>query len=60
MNDRTGASQWEFPTEEDKYEDSKTSQGTETQTANQEDTETSVSAGGVTGQSPVTVDPTPC
>lgn len=35
MNDRSGASQWEFPTEEDNSEDSK---GTETQTPDQSDT----------------------
>lgn len=35
MNDRTGASQWEFPTEEENSEDPK---GAETQTPDQSDT----------------------
>ncbi|XP_045898941.1 formin-binding protein 4 isoform X1 [Micropterus dolomieu] len=44
VNDRTSASQWDFPTEEDKDEDLKGSQATQTP-----DTKTSsVSAGGVT------------
>lgn len=55
MNDRTSASQWDFPTEEDKFEDPKGSQGTQTQTPSQGDTKTSVSAGGITGQSLGTV-----
>lgn len=50
MNDQTSASQWDFPTEEDKYEDLKGSLGTETQTPSQEDTKTSAPAG-VAGQS---------
>uniref|UniRef100_A0A3Q3X206 WW domain-containing protein n=1 Tax=Mola mola TaxID=94237 RepID=A0A3Q3X206_MOLML len=48
VNDQTSASQWDFPTEEDKYEDLKGSLGTETQTPSQEDTKTSAPAG-VTG-----------
>lgn len=55
VNDRTSASQWDFPTEEDKFEDLKGSQGTQTQTPSQGDTKTSASAGGVTGQSLGTV-----
>lgn len=51
VNDRTSASQWDFPTEDDKSEDLKGSQGTETQTPSQGDTKTSVSAGDVIGQS---------
>lgn len=52
MKDRTGASQWDFPTEEDKEEDLKGGQVTQTQTASQGDTKTSsASAPGVTGQS---------
>lgn len=51
MNDRTSASQWDFPTEDDKSEDLKGSQGTETQTASQGDTKASASAVDVTGQS---------
>lgn len=50
MNDQTNASQWDFPTEEEKYDDLKGSQGTATQTLSQEDTKTSASADGVTGQ----------
>lgn len=45
MRERTGASQWEFPTEADEEEDSKDSPCT--QTLGQEATKTS---GGVTGQ----------
>lgn len=52
MKDRTGAAQWDFPTEEDKEEDLKGSEGT--QTSSQGDTKTSsASATGVTGQSVV-------
>ena len=50
VNDQTSASQWDFPTEEDKYEDLKGSLGTETQTPSQEDIKTSAPAG-VPGQS---------
>lgn len=50
MKDRTGAAQWDFPTEEDEEEDLKGSEGT--QTSSQEDTTTSsASSTGVTGQS---------
>lgn len=48
VNDRSGASQWDFPTEEDKSEDLKDSQGT--QMTGQEDTKTS-DAVDATGQS---------
>lgn len=49
MNDRTNASQWDFPTEEDNSEDLK---GSQTQTSSQGDTKTSsVCAVGATGQS---------
>ncbi|XP_041853410.1 formin-binding protein 4 [Melanotaenia boesemani] len=52
VRDRTGASQWEFPTEEDKEEDLKGNQGTETKPQSQGDTKTtSGSAGGVTESS---------
>ncbi|KAM9352142.1 formin-binding protein 4 [Symphorus nematophorus] len=52
VNDRTSASQWDFPTEDDKGEDLKGSQGTQTQTSNQGDTKTlSASAGAITGSS---------
>nr|XP_046249219.1 formin-binding protein 4 isoform X2 [Scatophagus argus] len=52
VNDRTGVSQWDFPTEEDKCEDLKGSQGTLTQTSIQGDTKTSsTSTDGVTGTS---------
>lgn len=52
MKDRTGAAQWDFPTEEDKEEDLKGSEGT--QSSSQGDTKTSSSpATGVTGQSVV-------
>lgn len=48
MNDRTNASQWDFPTEEDNSEDLK---GSQTQTSSQGDTKTSsASAAGATGQ----------
>ncbi|KAI4826126.1 hypothetical protein KUCAC02_021773 [Chaenocephalus aceratus] len=47
VNDRTNASQWDFPKKEDKEEDLK-----DTQTSSQGDSNTSsASAGGVTGQS---------
>ncbi|XP_018519625.1 formin-binding protein 4 isoform X1 [Lates calcarifer] len=50
VKDRTGTSQWDFPTEEDKEEDLKGSQGTLTQTSSQGDNKTSsTSTGGVTG-----------
>lgn len=52
MKDRTGASQWDFPTEDDKEEDLKDGQGTQTQTSSQVDTKTSAS--GVTGKSVIT------
>ncbi|XP_029008268.1 formin-binding protein 4 [Betta splendens] len=48
VKDRTGASQWDFPTEEDKDEDPKGSQVTSTQTSGQGDTK-ALSASGVTG-----------
>lgn len=51
MNDRTSASQWDFPKEDDKEEDPKGSQGTQAQTSSEGDIKTSMSAGGVTGQS---------
>lgn len=48
MNDRTNASQWDFPTEEDNSEDLK---GSQTQTSSQGDAKTSsASAAGATGQ----------
>lgn len=50
MKDRSGASQWDFPTEEDKEDDSKGTQGTQTQISSQDDTKTSATAPGVTGQ----------
>uniref|UniRef100_I3JWC0 Formin binding protein 4 n=1 Tax=Oreochromis niloticus TaxID=8128 RepID=I3JWC0_ORENI len=43
VKDRTGASQWDFPTEDDKEEDLKDGQGTQTQTSSQVDTKTSAS-----------------
>ncbi|XP_071360170.1 formin-binding protein 4 isoform X2 [Trachinotus anak] len=50
VKDRSGESQWDFPAEEDKGEDLKGSQGTQTQISSQGDTKTSpVSTGGVTG-----------
>ncbi|KAM3609121.1 uncharacterized protein V6R79_009953 [Siganus canaliculatus] len=48
VNDRTGASQWEFPAEDDKCVDLKGSQGTQTQMASQGDTK-ALTAGGITG-----------
>ncbi|KAM8751896.1 formin-binding protein 4 [Acanthopagrus schlegelii] len=49
VNDRTNASQWDFPTEEDNSEDLK---GSQTQTSSQGDTKTSsVCAVGATGSS---------
>ncbi|MEQ2211568.1 hypothetical protein XENOCAPTIV_007247, partial [Xenoophorus captivus] len=53
VRDRTGASQWEFPTEEDKEEDLVDTSST--QNLSQEETKTSGSAGGATGQSVSTV-----
>lgn len=53
MNDRTGASQWEFPTKEDNCEDAKSSQGTETQMPDQSDTKTPMSGAVATGQFPL-------
>ncbi|XP_070827585.1 formin-binding protein 4 isoform X2 [Chaetodon trifascialis] len=50
VNDRTSASQWDFPTEEDKDEDLKGSQDILTQTSNQGDNKTS-SASAATGSS---------
>lgn len=47
VNDRTSASQWDFPSEEDKSEDPKDGQGT--QTTGQGDTKTS-DAGDAPGQ----------
>ncbi|XP_056906782.1 formin-binding protein 4 isoform X1 [Takifugu flavidus] len=44
VNDRTGASQWEFPTKEENCEDTKSSEGTETQTPDQSDPKTPMSA----------------
>lgn len=52
MKDRTGASQWDFPTEDDKEEDLKDGQGTQTQTSSQVDSKTSAS--GVAGKSVIT------
>uniref|UniRef100_A0A3P8SUU9 Formin binding protein 4 n=1 Tax=Amphiprion percula TaxID=161767 RepID=A0A3P8SUU9_AMPPE len=53
VKDRTGASQWDFPTEDDKEEDLKGSQGTQTQTSSQgEPKAPSASAGGVTEPPP--------
>ncbi|XP_076027087.1 formin-binding protein 4 isoform X2 [Genypterus blacodes] len=57
VNDRTGASQWDFPAEEEK-EDPKGAQATQTQTSGQGDTKT-VSADGVTGSSTHTPAPPP-
>lgn len=51
VNDRTSASQWDFPTEEDKNEDAKGCQATQTQMSSQEDAKSSAPAGGLTGQS---------
>lgn len=53
MNNRTSASQWDFPTEEDKDDDLK---GAQTQTSGQGETKTSsVSADGITGPSSHTI-----
>ncbi|CAF98248.1 unnamed protein product, partial [Tetraodon nigroviridis] len=49
VNDRTGASQWEFPTEEENCEDPKGSQGAETQGADQPDTKAPTSGAAATG-----------
>ena len=55
MKDRTGASQWDFPSEEDKEEELKGSEGAETQTSSQGDMKTvSAPTGGITGQTPMT------
>ncbi|KAM6937512.1 formin-binding protein 4 [Xenentodon cancila] len=52
VRDRTGASQWEFPTEEDKEEELQDEPGTQKQTPSQEDTKTtSGSTGEVTESS---------
>ncbi|XP_029289496.1 formin-binding protein 4 isoform X2 [Cottoperca gobio] len=63
VNDRTSASQWDFPKEDDKADDPNGSQDTQTQSSSQEDTNTSpASAGGVvTGSSifPSTAPPAP-
>lgn len=56
MNDRTSASQWDFPTEESRDEDLKGSQDIQAQTSSQGDTKaSSASAGRVTGQSVATI-----
>lgn len=49
VRERTGVSQWEFPTEEDKEEDPKDSPCTQAQALSQGDSRTSGSAGAVTG-----------
>ncbi|TMS05285.1 Formin-binding protein 4 [Larimichthys crocea] len=49
VNDRTSASQWDFPTEEDKNEDAKGCQATQTQMSSQEDAKSSAPTGGLTG-----------
>ncbi|XP_022610038.1 formin-binding protein 4 isoform X1 [Seriola dumerili] len=61
VKDRTGESQWDFPAEEDKEEDLKGSQGTQTQTSSQGETKTSsASTGGVTGSTyPAAAPPAP-
>ncbi|XP_028263593.1 formin-binding protein 4 isoform X2 [Parambassis ranga] len=60
VRDRTGESQWDFPTEEDKEEDLKGSQSTQSQTSSQGDTKTSsASAGGVTAAAPTLPPPPP-
>ncbi|XP_056273427.1 formin-binding protein 4 isoform X2 [Pseudoliparis swirei] len=61
VNDRTSASQWDFPKEDDKEEDPKGSQGTQAQTSSEGDIKTSMSAGGVTGSftSPPAAPPAP-
>lgn len=52
VRDRTGASQWEFPTEEDEEEEPQDNPGTQTQAPSQGDTKTSSgSTGETTGQS---------
>ncbi|KAM4618871.1 formin-binding protein 4 [Polymixia lowei] len=52
VNDRTSASQWDFPAEEDKEEESKGVPASQTQISSQEDSKTSpVSTGGITGSS---------
>lgn len=53
MNDRTGASQWEFPTEEESCEEAKGSQGPEKQTPDQPDTKPPTTGAAATGQSPL-------
>lgn len=56
VNDRTSASQWDFPTEEEKDEDLKGGQDIPTQTSGQGDTKaSSASTGRVTGQSVATI-----
>ncbi|XP_029991759.1 formin-binding protein 4 isoform X3 [Sphaeramia orbicularis] len=58
VNDRTGASQWDFPTEDDKAEDAKGSH--DTQTSNQVDTKpSSAPTGGVSGSSAYPAPPAP-
>ncbi|XP_059190949.1 formin-binding protein 4 isoform X2 [Centropristis striata] len=58
VNDRTNVSQWDFPKEDNKEDDPKGSQGTQTPTSNQGDTKTSSApAGGVTGSSAFTTAP---
>ncbi|XP_034391084.1 formin-binding protein 4 isoform X2 [Cyclopterus lumpus] len=62
VNDRTSASQWDFPKEDDKEEDLKSTQGTQAQTSGDGDVKTlSASAGGVTGSfaSPPAAPPAP-
>lgn len=56
VNDRTGASQWDFPAEEDK-EDLKDTHTTQMQTTGQGDIKTS-STDGVTGQPTTTLSQT--
>ncbi|XP_017274496.1 formin-binding protein 4 isoform X2 [Kryptolebias marmoratus] len=51
VRERTGASQWEFPTEEDKEEDPKDSPCTQTQALSQGDTKTCGSVGVATESS---------
>ncbi|XP_029909466.1 formin-binding protein 4 [Myripristis murdjan] len=52
VNDRTNASQWDFPAEEEKEEDIKGSQASQVPTSNQVDAKTSsASTGGITGLS---------
>ncbi|XP_047247472.1 formin-binding protein 4 [Girardinichthys multiradiatus] len=57
VRDRTGASQWEFPTEEDKEEDLVDTSST--QNRSQEETKTSGSAGGATESSSSAAPPPP-